>query len=185
MTTLPSITKAPVYAYDRSPLAHRVCYNFRDYGFETAPGLADTFEVVPTRLTEEECFLFFFSRDDVAADRWALFNLHVFLKRTGSIQDFVHSMGESVATIRLSPTTAFHKPAVGYTRTITMRDLFKGGEAVIAFIGGEADRVVRDSHSYFGHRHCHCYTGVLHSPGEEARYDALRELLFDLVRFLD
>jgi hypothetical protein len=185
MASVPGIAKAPVYGSDRSLLARRVSYDFRDYGFEIAIGLNEIFEIVPTRLTDEEAFLFFFSREDVASDHWALFNLHVFLKRTGSLEDFAHSLGESVKTVALSPVTAFHKAALGYTRAITMGELFKGGEPVIAFIGGDPGRMVRDSHFYFMHHHAHCYTGVIHLPGEETRYDTLRSVLFDGVKFVD
>ena len=147
------------------------------------PGSVKSFEIIPTVLTDEECFLFFFSREDVRNGRWALSNLHVFLKRTGPIEAFAHSLGASVQNIALSPVTAFNIPALGYSRTISMGDLFKGAEPVITFISGEPDRVVRDSHYYFTHHHAHCYTGLLHMPGEEVKYDTLRGLLFERVRF--
>lgn len=185
MGDIAGISKAPVYGSDRSALGLRTIYNFRDYGFEIAPGAHDAFEVVPTRITEEECFLFFFSRDDILNGRWALFNLHVFLKRTGPLETFARSLGESVKTVPLSPVIAFGTLGLGYTRNILMADLFKGGEQVITFIGGEPDRLVRDSHYYFQHRHAHCYSGVIHPPGEEARYDALRGTLFEIVRLVD
>lgn len=185
MATIPGIDRAPVFATDRSLLTRRASYNFRDYGFEIAPGLSELFDIVPTQLSDEEAFLFFFSREDIANGHWALFNLHVFLKYKGTLDEFAHSRGESVKTIQLSPVTAFGTPGAGYTREINMRDLFKGGEPVIAFIGGDPDRPVRDSHYYFMHQHRHCYTGVLHLPGEEPRYDALRAVLFFGVRFVD
>lgn len=185
MPQFTGISKAPAYSADRSPLLRRVTYNFRDYGFEISSSINDVFDVVPSRLTEEECFLFFFVRDDVASDRWALFNLHVFLKRVGPLEAFARSLGESVRTQALAPVIAFGMLGLGYSRTIAMSDLFKGGEAVITLIGGQPDWVARDSHFYFGHRHTHCYSGLLHPPGEEAKYDALRGTLFEGVRFID
>ncbi len=184
MNQVSGIAAAPVYASDRSGLAQRQLYDFRDYGFEITARTLERFEAVPTRMTEEECFLFFFSREDVAKGSWGLFNLHVFLKRTGSLEDFAHSLGASVRTIALSNVTAYGIAGLGYSRRISMGDLFQGGEAVIGFIGGEPGRMVRDSHFYFRHHYAHCYTGVIHLPGEEARYDALRASLFESVRFL-
>ena len=65
-----------------------------------------------------------------------------------------------------------------------MSDLFAGAAPVIDFIGGRPGLVVRDSHSYFGHRHNHYYSGMLHLPGDAAKYDKLRATLFELVRFV-
>ena len=164
----------------------RATYNFRDYGFETIAHLNEKFEIVPASLTGEEAFLFFFARDDVANGRWALFNLHIFNKRTGSLEDFAHGLGESVRDVPLAPVKAFPGiEAIGYSRTISMADLFKGGEPVISFVGGEPGWIVRDSHYYFMHQHRHCYTGVLHHPGQERRYDSLRHEIFNEVRFVD
>lgn len=185
MSAIPGIEKAPVYATDRSLLSKRTIFDFRDYGFEIGIGINEIFDVVPTQLSDQEGFLFFFLREDAANDHWALFNLHVFLKRTGSLEDFARSLGESVKTVALSPVTAFHKPALGYSRIIKMGDLFKGGEPVISFIGGDPDRLVRDSHYYFMHQHAHCYTGLIHMPNEEARYDTLRTVLFNGVKLID
>ena len=184
LTTAAGIAQAPVYSSDRSILKKRACYDFRDYGFLLRPGISDLFDVVPTRATEEECFLFCFPRDDVASGRWSVFNLHVFLKRTGSLEDFAHGLGESVRQVPLAPVEVFKRNGLGYSRTITMGELFKGAEAVIAFLGAEPNRPVRDSHFYFRHRYAHCYTGVIHLPGEEARYDGLRSALFELVEFI-
>lgn len=184
MTSTPGIDKAPVFSSDRSLLTRRISYNFRDYGFEIDAGLTELFDIVPTKLNEEEAFLFFFSRQDVMDGQWALFNLHVFLKYTGTLEEFAHSRGESVRAIALSSAIAFGKTALGYTREIKMGDLFKGGEPVIGFIGGEPDRVVRDSHFYFRHQHNHCYTGLLHLPGNERRYNKIREMLFSGVYFI-
>lgn len=185
MAKILAIDKAPVFASDRSLLTRRIGYNFRDYGFEIAPGLGEVFDIVPTQLNEEEAFLFFFSREDVTNGHWALFNLHIFLKYKGTLDEFARSRGESVRTVALSPAIAFGKAGLGYTRQIKMDDLFKGGEPVISFIGGESDCIVRDSHFYFIHQHKHCYTGVLHLPGEDTRYDSLRETLFRGVHFVD
>ena len=99
MSEIPGIEKAPVYAADRSALTKRTIFDFRDYGFEIGVGVNEIFDIVPTQLSDQEGFVFFFSREDVAKDRWALFNLHVFLKRTGSLEDFARSLGESVKTI--------------------------------------------------------------------------------------
>jgi len=185
MATVPGIDVAPVFASDRSLLTARTSYNFRDYGFEIAAGLAELFDIVPTQLSDEEAFLFFFVREDASNHHWALFNLHVFLKYKGTLEEFARSRGESVRTVPLSPATAFGKPGLGYSREIKMAALFKGGEPVITFVGGEPDRIVRDSHFYFMHQHRHCYTGVLHLTGESGRYDALREVLFRGVRFVN
>src|ERR1019366_113032 len=107
MSDIPGITKAPVYASDRSALALRATYDFRDYGFEITKAASDLFEIVPMNVSETECFLFFLSRDDVRNDRWGLFNLHVFLKRVGSLEDFARSLGESVKTVPLTAASAF------------------------------------------------------------------------------
>ena len=185
MATVPGIDKAPVFASDRSILTARTNYNFRDYGFEIEAGLGELFDIVPTQLSDEEAFLFFFVREDVSNGSWALFNLHVFLKYKGTLEEFARSRGESVKSVPLSPAVAFGMPGLGYSREIKMADLFKGGEPVITFIGGEPDRVVRDSHFYFMHQHRHCYTGVLHLLGESMRYDTLREVLFRGVQFVE
>lgn len=185
MAKIPGIDEAPVFATDRSLLEARTSFNFRDYGFEISAGVAELFDAVPTQLNDEEAFLFFFAREDTAKGNWALFNLHVFGKYKGTLEEFARSRGESVRAVPLSPTIAFGKPGLGYSREIKMADLFKGGEPVIKFIGGEPERMVRDSHFYFMHQHRHCYTGVLHMPGETVRYDALREALFRGVHFVD
>lgn len=178
-----SIAEAPAFKQDRGPLASRTTLDFIGYGFEVMSSVNGTFEVVPSRLDADEMFLFFFAREDVVAGRWALFNLHMFPKRHEALEPFARSLGESVKTVALASTTAFGKPAIGYARNIAMRDLFKGGEPVIGFIGGEPDRVVADSHLYFKARDACCYTGMLHPPGEDARYQALREKLFKGIRF--
>ncbi|WP_148287788.1 hypothetical protein [Rhodopseudomonas sp. B29] len=181
---IPGISSAPVFSADRSALKSRTNIDFRDYGFEVAPGTAELFDIVPTQLSDSEAFLFFFPREDIASGEWSLFNLHVFLKYQGSLAEFAHSRGESVRAVELTPATPFGIAGLGYSRTIEMADLFKGGEPVIPFIGGEPGRVVRDSHLYFNHQFRHCYTGLLHLPGRETRYDALREALFRGVRFV-
>lgn len=185
MTTKASgtVQTSPAYGADRTPLRQRMRYDFSDYGFTIDGNLSSTFEIVPIRADDQEAFMFFFPREDIANGVYSLLNLHIYLKRTGSIEDFAHSLGPSVATIPLSATRAFGLPAVGYSRVITMRALFEGAPQIIDFIGGHPDMTVRDSHVYFMHRHNHCYTGIMHRPGDEARYDALRELLFAGVRF--
>jgi hypothetical protein len=182
--TISRTDKAPVFSTDRSPLKQRASFDFRDYGFEILGGTAELFDIVPTQVSDNEAFLFFFLREDITNGEWSLFNLHVFLKYQGSLKDFAHSRGESVRAIALSPANPFGIAGLGYSRTIKMADLFKGAESVITFLGGEADRVVRDSHFYFMHQHRHCYTGLLHMPGKETRYDTFREVLFRGVRFL-
>ena len=62
-----------------------------------------------------------------------------------------------------------------------MSDLFKGAEQVIGFIGGKPDLLVTDSHTYFTHRHNHYYSGLIHMPGDDQRYDTLRRYLFDTI----
>jgi hypothetical protein len=182
--TISGIDKAPVFSTDRSPLKQRTTFNFRDYGFEIPAGIAELFDIVPTQLSDSEAFLFFFPREDIANGDWSLFNLHVFLKYQGGLEEFARSRGESVRAVALSPASPFGVAGLGYSRTIKMADLFKGGEPVISFIGGEPDCVVRDSHFYFMCQHRHCYTGLLHLPGKESRYDALRTTLFRGVRFV-
>ena len=178
------IDKAPVFSTDRSPLKQRTSFDFRDYGFEISAGTAELFDIVPTQLSDNEAFLFFFSREDIANGEWSVLNLHVFLKHQGSLEEFAHSRGESVRTVVLVPATAFCIAGLGYSRMIKMGDLFKGAETVTTFIGGEPDRVIRDSHLYFMHQHRHCYTGLLHLPGKETKYDVVREVLFRGVRFI-
>jgi hypothetical protein len=183
MATIRGIEKSPVFRSDRSLLKRRIAYNFCDYGFEIKTGLSEVFDIVPTRLDDEEAFIFFFSREDIHNGTWALFNLHVFLKYQGTLDEFAHSRGESVKKIALVPMIAFGMAAIGYNREIKMSELFKGGEPIISFIGGDPDRVVRDSHFYFMHHHRHCYTGVLHLPDNDVRYDFLRAELFRGIRF--
>jgi hypothetical protein len=182
--TISRIDEAPVFSSDRSPLKQRVSFDFRDYGFEIPAGTAELFEIVPTQLSDNEAFLFFFPREDIANGEWSLFNLHVFLKYQGDLEDFAHSRGDSVRNIALSHERPFGITGLGYSRTIQMADLFKGAEQVIRFIGGEPDLEVQDSHFYFMHQHRHCYTGMLHIPGKETRYNSLREALFRGVRFV-
>lgn len=179
-----SLKDAPVLKTDRDVLRERTSWDFRDYGFLVGSSVTKLFEVVATSANDEEAFLFFFNREDLSQDRWALFNLHVFLKRTGSLADFAHSLGASVATIPLQSVTVFGKAGLGYSREIAMKDLFWGAPQVIDFIGGAPDMIVRDSHYYFRHRHGHGYSGLLHKPGEEQRYDALRQSLFSGLEFI-
>jgi len=180
----PIITTAPAYGSDRRPLARRMTYEFADFGFTLRGDLAARFEIVPISVTEDEAFIFFFPREDISSNRYSLFNLHAFLKFSGSLEEFAHSRGQSVSTIALSPTSAFGPGALTYDRQILMRDLFRGADAVIDFIGGRPDLLVRDSHIYLGHRHNHYYSGMIHPPGEEARYDTLRGILFDAIAFI-
>ena len=179
--TPPTISAAPAYRTDRTLLAPRASYDFRDYGFEIKSALGGAFEIVPITVSDEEAFLFFFAREDIAAGRYSLFNLHCFLKFIGTVEEFAHTRGASVATIKLVDTTAFGVPALKYDREIMMRDLFKGAESVIDFIGGQPDFLVRDSHTYCGHRHAHFYSGMIHPPGEASRYDTLRRMLFNSI----
>ena len=78
--------------------------------------------IIPT-VTDEECFLFF---SFVGRNRWALFNLHVFLKRTAVARGFCSQPLGSSMTLPLAPVTAFHQAAIGYSRIILTGDLFKG-----------------------------------------------------------
>jgi hypothetical protein len=180
----PLITAAPAYSSSRQQLAQRAYYDLSDYGFVIAGELGDVFEIVPINVDDEQAFFFFFAREDIVQQRYSLFNLHAFLKYSGSVEDFAHSRGESVATIALSPTKAFGTTALTYDRKILMRDLFKGAPQVIDFIGGRPDLLVRDSHTYLTHRHNHYYSGMIHIPGDEARYDALRTLLFGSIELV-
>jgi hypothetical protein len=180
----PVITAAPCFGSDRRPFSRRMTYDFADFGFSIRGDLSARFEVVPISITEDEAFIFFFPCEDIASNRYSLFNLHAFLKFTGSLEDFAHSRGQSVSTIALAPTAVFGPGALTYDRQILMRDLFKGAEAVIDFIGGRPDLLVRDSHIYLGHRHNHYYSGMLHPPGDEARYHTLRGVLFDAITFM-
>jgi hypothetical protein len=135
-------------------------------------------------VNDEEAFLFFYPKRDLNSPRYSLYNLHGFLKRTGSLEDFAHSLGPSVRTIALSDTTVLGSPAKIYLRTIAMKDLFEGAPQVIDFIGGSPKLVVVDSHCYFRHRHNHYYSGMMHSPGGDESYDDLRQLLFAGIRLV-
>jgi hypothetical protein len=181
---VPAITAAPAYRSDRRPLARRMTYDFADFGFAIRGDLSARFEIVPISISEEEAFLFLFPCEDIASNHYSLFNLHAFLKFSGDLEDFAHSRGPSVSTIPLTPTTALGPGALTYDRQILMRDLFKGAEPVIDFIGGHPDQLVRDSHIYLRHRHNHYYSGMIHPPGDEARYDTLRGVLFDAITFI-
>ena len=180
----PLITASPVYRSDRRPLTDHVTYDFSDYGFVLPSILGDTFEIIPVKIDEEEAFLFFFPREDIAANRYSLFNLHAFLKYRGGLEDFAHSRGQSVATIDFAESRPFGRRALTYDRNIIMRDLFKGAEKVIDFIGGQPDFLVRDSHIYFEHHHNHYYMGMIHAQGDNARYDKLRAALLETVRLV-
>jgi len=106
------------------------------------------------------------------------------VKRTGSLNDFAHSLGPSVKMIALDDTTVLGLPAKIYRRTIAMKDLFEGAPQVIDFIGGSPDLVVVDSHCYFRHRHNHYYSGMIHTPGEDQIYDSLRLKLFAGIQLI-
>ena len=180
-----SLPQAPIFSSDASFLSNRILYDFRDYGFELRSSLDNIFKIIPTVVSDQECFIFFFPNEDISNNRWSLLNVHVFLKRIGSIEDFAHSLGESVRQVILKPEIAFGNPAQGYSRTIAIGDLFKGNESVIAFLGADPKSIARDSHYYFLHHHNHCYTGLIHLVGDEFRYDELRSILFKGVRFID
>lgn len=174
----------PALKQYRRPLHDRCRYDFSDYGFTISVSLEEDFEVVPVRVDDEEAFLFFYPKADLERGRFALFNLHCFLKKTGSLEEFAHSLGESVRTISLLPTEVFGVAAKTYVRVIAMKDLFAGAAQVIDFIGGKPGLVVRDSHIYFQHRQNHYYTGMLHEPGGDQEYDALRARLFTRIRLI-
>lgn len=172
--TRPAPALAPARQLDRSALRARTVFDFRRYGFELRGALAATFDIVPVRADDDEVFLFFFPLADLAAGRFALFNLHGFVKRREPLDDFAHSLGPSVATIPLEDTRFGEKPARTYVRRIAMKDLFSGAPQVIEFIGGYPDLSVRDSHTYFLHGEMRYYTGMLHASEENGQYDALR-----------
>jgi hypothetical protein len=174
----------PALENDRRPLTDRLRYDFSDYGFIVSGKLSEVFEIIPVQVNEAEAFLFFYPKEDLKSGRFSLFNLHAFLKYTGKIDEFAHSRGTSVSTIPLEATEAFELPALTYQRVISMKDLFEGAPQVIDFIGGTPDLVVRDSHTYFEHRHAHFYTGMLHEPNDNEKYDTLRQQLFAGVRLV-
>jgi hypothetical protein len=167
----------PALSYSRRPLLDRARYDFTDYGFTIAASLSQVFETIPMEVSDQEAFLFFYPKDDLAIGRFSLFNFHCFLKYTGSIEDFAHSRGASVQNIALDDTTFNGVTAKIYHRTISMKELFEGAPQVIDLIGGRPDMVVADSHLYFIHRHAHFYSGMIHEPGDDDRYEALRSLL--------
>lgn len=169
---------------DRSPLKSRSRFDFADYGFNVDATLSDDFEIVPTVVSDEEAFLFFFPKCDLGSERYSLYNLHSFLKRTGSIEEFAHSLGASVSTIALDDTVVLATPAKIYRRIIAMKDLFQGAPQVIDFIGGSPELVVVDSHCYFRHRHNHYYSGMIHSLGNDESYDSLRQRLFGGIQLV-
>ncbi len=174
----PGKRNIPALAYDRKPLFERGQYIFTDYGFTVDNSLGNVFEIIPIEVSDEAAFLFFYPKDDLASGRFSLFNFHVFLKYIGSVEAFAHTRGSSVQTIALQDTTFDGIPAKIYYRTIAMKDLFAGALQVIDLIGGSPDMIVNDSHLYFTHRHDHGYSGMIHEPGDESRYEQLRTLLF-------
>jgi len=184
MATYPIPGKIPALSRDRGPLRSRSQYDFSDYGFIVDVALGNDFEIVPVETNDEEAFLFFYPKRDLDSLRYSLYNLHAFLKRTGSLEDFAHSLGPSVQNIALSDTTALGTPAKIYRRTIAMKDLFEGAPQVIDFIGGSPDLVVVDSHCYFQHRHNHYYSGMMHSLGADESYDQLRQQLFNGIHLV-
>jgi hypothetical protein len=184
MTATPGSRNIPALERDRGPLQERLQYDFSDYGFMVSASLAKDFEIVPVEANDEEAFLFFYPKRDLNSPRYSLYNFHCFLKRTGTVEDFAHSLGPSVRTIALTDTRVLGSPAKIYRRTITMQDLFEGAPQVIDFIGGSPDMVVVDSHCYFLHRHNHYYSGMLHSPGSDESYDDLRQQLFSGIHLI-
>jgi hypothetical protein len=176
--------KIPALDRDRGPLQGRLQYDFSDYGFSIRASLATNFEIVPVDVNDDEAFLFFYPRRDLNTVRYSLYNLHAFLKRSGALIDFAHSLGPSVKSIGLDDTTVLGSPAKIYHRTILMKDLFEGAPQVIDFIGGSPDLLVVDSHCYFRHRHNHYYSGMIHSPGEDEDYEALRRELFACIQLV-
>jgi hypothetical protein len=184
MDPSPVNRKIPALDSDRGPLKDRTRYDFSDYGFVVDATMSSDFEIVPVQANDEEAFLFCYPRRDLDSPRFSLYNLHAFLKRTGTLDDFAHSLGPSVRTIELSDTTVLGVPARIYHRSITMKDLFEGAPQVIDFIGGSPDLLVVDSHCYFRHRHNHYYTGMIHSPGADDSYEALRQQLFAGIRLV-
>ena len=178
------IAQAPVFKLDREQLEARTVIDFCDYGFTIASGTREMFDIVPTILSQEQGFLFFFPQADVRAGRWSLLNLHIFTAYQGSLEEFAHSRGESVRSIPLDPVTAFGLPAIGYDRVITIAELFKGGENVIDFIGADPVWTVRDSHYYFQNGTHYCYSGLLHpAEADPLAYELIRETLFKGIDF--
>jgi hypothetical protein len=169
----------PALKSDRRPLNERGCFDFSDYGFRVRTSLSETFEIAPISIDDSEAFLFFYPKLDLGSSRFSLLNFHCFLKFAGSVDEFAHSRGASVATIGLSDTQCMGVPARYYRRQIAMKDLFQGASQVIDFIGGTPELVVIDMHTYFMHRHAHFYSGLIHEPNDESRYLELRQLLFD------
>ncbi len=176
--------RAPALDQDRGPLQIRSIYDYADYGFTVRGSLNERFEIIPIRTDDAEAFVFFYPKDDLQAGRFSLLNFHAFLKRTGSLEDFAHSLGPSVASIALTPTRVLDVEGLTYERVILMRDLFAGAPEIIDFIGGRPDLTVFDSHTYFRHRFNHYYTGLLHEPGDEVRYRRLRTELFAGIRLI-
>jgi hypothetical protein len=174
----------PALDRDRRPLLIRQQYDFSDYGFTLSASLEKDFLIVPVDVNDGEAFLFFYPRIDLGSPRYSLYNLHCFLKYSGSVEDFAHSRGPSVRTIVLTDTSVLNVLAKIYRRTITMKELFEGSPQVIEFIGGSPELLVIDSHCYFVHRHNHFYSGMLHSPGEDQGYEELRQKLFDGIRLV-
>lgn len=171
--------RIPALEFDRQILVNRTRYDFSDYGFCLDASLAMTFEISIAHANDEEAFLFFYPKEDLEVGAFSLYNLHAFLKRTGSVENFAHSLGESVRSIKLQATEILGIPAKTYSRVIAMRDLFQGAPQVIDFIGGQPSLEVTDSHTYFQHRHNHYYTGMLHEPGNDQKYKDLRNVLFE------
>jgi hypothetical protein len=179
--TKPNLRNSPARRADRRALIARGAFDLRDYGFAVSQEAERLFEVVPARMDDEEAFLFFFPRDDLDSGRYALFNFHAFLKRTGTVTSFARSLGASVRRIPLRKTSLLGVDGLTYSRRILMRDLFDGAPQVIEFIGGSPDLEVRDSHTYFSHRHNHYYTGLLHADRRSAYYDRLRRQLLSTI----
>jgi hypothetical protein len=169
----------PALKNDRRPLSDRSRFDFTDYGFVVRNSLSDTFEIVPITVDDSEAFLFFYPKVDLGSSRFSLLNLHCSLKYVGSVDDFAHSRGASVANVELSETQCMGTHARYYRRQIAMKDLFQGAPQVIDFIGGAPDLIVVDMHTYFMHRHAHFYSGLIHEPYNDNNYLELRQHLFD------
>lgn len=176
---------APARSLDTALLTGRTSYDFSDYGFAVSGMLARAFDIRPAHADDEEAFLFFWPRALPPEKGFALFNFHCFLKKTGSLEDFARGLGPSMATVPLEPWPVLGAEAIGYSREITMKDLFSGAPQVIDFIGGDPELVVTDSHVYFNHRHAHFYTGMLHSADVPPEQMAeLRENLLSGIRLV-
>lgn len=171
----------PCLRGDKQTLNNSQTFGFLRFGLLIDCDVERDFLVSVASHSDKELFLFFAPRKDLKTDQFSLFNLHVFTDKTGTLDEFGHGLGESVADLKFSATSVFGVSALTYERRLTMDELFSGNQKIITFIGGHGDLDVRDSHTYFFSKgELHAYFGMLHSSDDNAKYCSMFPVILDV-----